>query len=336
MPIAAYGGALSRTNTAESELTELDQKKTIPYAQQPRLPPWQFKDIRWTMGGYITFVHVLALVGVACMPQCKAATLLWAFILWPISGFGITGGAHRLWAHRSYTAGQTFRFVTMLANSIANQGTIWHWARDHRTHHFHSETVADPHDAIRGFFFAHVGWLFLKKDKRVAEAGKRVNMDDLRADGFVMFQKKFDPAWNFAWCFIFPALVAQRCWGETFWNGFFVPGAFRYIWVLHCTWLVNSAAHLWGERPYDPNSNPAENRLVAIAAIGEGWHNWHHKYPFDYAASEYGVMTQFNPTKLVIDTCAKLGLVTERKRATAMWTREKARRQSESAKQKAG
>ena len=51
-------------------------------------------------------------------------------------------------------------------------------------------------------------------------------------------------------------------------------------------WLVNSAAHLWGERPYDPKSNPAENPLVAIASIGEGWHNWHHKYPFDYAASE--------------------------------------------------
>ena len=123
-------------------------------------------------------------------------------------------------------------------------------------------------------------------------------------------------------------------WGESFWNGFFVPGAFRYMWVLHCTWLVNSAAHLWGDRPYDPNSNPAENRLVAIASIGEGWHNWHHKYPFDYAASEYGVLTQFNPTKLVIDTSAALGLVTERKRATAMWKREKTRLAAAHAKAK--
>ena len=65
--------------------------------------------------------------------------------------------------------------------------------------------------------------------------------------------------------------------------------------------FVNSAAHLWGERPYDPKSNPAENPWVAILSVGEGWHNWHHKYPFDYAASEFGVASQFNPTKLFID-----------------------------------
>jgi len=193
-------------------------------------------------------------------------------------------------------------------------------------HHFHSETVADPHDAIRGFWFAHIGWLYLKKDKRVAEAGSRVNMDDLRADGFVMLQKNLDPWWNFFWCFVAPGIVSSVCWGETAWNGFFVPGAVRYVWVLHCTWLVNSAAHLYGERPYDPNSNPSENPLVSIASCGEGWHNWHHKYPFDYAASELGVMRQYNPTKLAIDICAALGLVTERKRATAMWQREKAKR----------
>merc|ERR1712087_137265 len=105
--------------------------------------------------------------------------------------------------------------------------------------------------------------------------------------------------------------------------------------VLHCTWFVNSAAHLWGDRPYDPASNPAENPFVAVASLGEGWHNWHHKYPFDYAASEYGITSQFNPTKLIIDVAAACGMVYERKRATAMWTREKAKLQA-SIKAKAG
>merc|ERR1719253_1834417 len=95
------------------------------------------------------------------------------------------------------------------------------------------------------------------------------------------------------WCFVFPGLVVSYSWGETGLNGFFVPGALRYVWVLHMTWFVNSAAHLWGERP------------------------------FDYAASELGVLRQYNPTKLVIDICAALGVVTERKRATAMWARER-------------
>jgi len=60
------------------------------------------------------------------------------------------------------------------------------------------------------------------------------------------------------------------------------------VFVLHSTWLVNSAAHFYGDHPYDPSINPTENPIVAFFAIGEGWHNWHHKYPFDYAASELG------------------------------------------------
>ena len=301
--------------------------KELPYAQQERMTKWTMNDIRWPMSIYITLMHVLAIVGVTMIPSCKTATLVWAFWLWPIGGFGITGGVHRLWAHRSYTANFPYRFVVMIFNSIANQGTIYHWSRDHRVHHFHSETCADPHDAKRGFFFAHMGWLYLKKDPRVAEAGRKVNMDDLKADSVVMLQMRLDPWWNLFWCFFFPGLVAQYCWGERFLLGFFVPGCLRYVWLLHATWCVNSVAHLWGDRPYDPSSNPAENPIVSILAIGEGWHNWHHKYPFDYAASEMGISSQFNPTKLVIDLAAACGMVSNRKRATAMWAREKSKRE---------
>lgn len=79
------------------------------------------------------------------------------------SGLGITGGVHRLWAHRSYDAHWTARVFLMLINSMANQGSIYHWSRDHRVHHKYSEMDADPHNATRGFFFAHMGWLYVKK-----------------------------------------------------------------------------------------------------------------------------------------------------------------------------
>lgn len=52
------------------------------------------------------------------------------------------------------------------------------------------------------------------------------------------------------------------------------------------TWLVNSVAHMWGQRPYDAHINPSENWLVSIGAHGEGWHNYHHTFPFDYKTSE--------------------------------------------------
>ena len=123
-------------------------------------------------------------------------------------------------------------------------------------------------------------------------------------------------------CFVFPGLVCTL-WGDNFWNGYWVAGGLRYIMVLHFTWCVNSAAHLFGDHPYDPSIYSAENPLVSLGALGEGWHNWHHKYPFDYAASEFGIEKQFNPTKLFIDVCVFLGLASDCKRATGAWTKLK-------------
>jgi len=214
----------------------------------------------------------------------------------------------------------------MLCNSIANQGSIFHWARDHRVHHKFSETNADPHNATRGFFYAHMGWLFVKKHPDVVKAGRELDFSDLLEDSVVMFQKKLDPWFALYCCFVAPAQIASKFWGEDFWNGFFVCGGLRYVSILHFTWLVNSAAHLYGDHPYDVLSYPAENPFVSFVAVGEGWHNWHHKYPFDYAASEFGISSQFNPSKLFIDVCAKLGMVWDRKRGTAAWAMGRARR----------
>lgn len=280
-------------------------------------------NMNWPMIIYLALTHIAAVVGLLRIPDCKWQTWLEAFILWPITGLGITAGVHRLWAHRSYKANLPYRVLMMLMNSIANQGSIYHWSRDHRVHHKFSETDADPHNATRGFFFAHMGWLIVKKHPKVIEGGKSLDFTDLAADPVVVFQKKYDPWFAQFMCFVLPALVAMWGWGELFWNGFWVAGALRYCLVLHFTWLVNSAAHIYGDRPYDPTIWPAENFLVSVAAIGEGWHNWHHKYPFDYAASEYGIGKQFNPTKLLIDIWAFFGLVTDRKRGTGAWSKLK-------------
>mmetsp|Transcript_23008 Transcript_23008/g.32413 ORF Transcript_23008/g.32413 Transcript_23008/m.32413 type:complete len:332 (-) Transcript_23008:85-1080(-) len=292
---------------------------------------WKEKALNWPMIIYISLVHVVATVGLFKVSKCSMETLIWAFALWPISGFGITVGVHRLWSHRSYEAALPLRVFLMLCNSIANQGSIFHWARDHRVHHKFSETAADPHDATRGFFFAHMGWLFIKKHPEVVKAGRELDFSDLLEDSAVMFQKKLDPWFTLYMCFVFPSQIAARYWGEDFWNAFFVAGALRYVVVLHFTWFVNSAAHLYGDHPYDPLSYPSENPFVSFCSVGEGWHNWHHKYPFDYAASEFGISSQFNPSKLFIDTMARLGLVWDRKRGTNAWAMGRARRDRDAA-----
>ncbi|CAD7929739.1 unnamed protein product [Amoebophrya sp. A25] len=254
----------------------------------------------------------------------KWQTLALAFLLWPISGLGITAGAHRLWSHRSYEAHWLTRLFLMLCNSIANQTSIYHWARDHRTHHIHSDTESDPHDSNRGWFYSHVGWLLVHKPEAVRKAGRKVDVSDLLRDALVMFQKKTDPWWNFAWCFAVPAFISVYFWQETLWNGFLFAGVLRYVYVLHCTWSVNSIVHTdFGPSTYDPKEPPSESRLVSILAMGEGWHSWHHAFAFDYATAELDCFQQWNPTKVFIDMMAMLGLVRNRKRGLRMWGKRK-------------
>lgn len=70
------------------------------------------------------------------------------------------------------------------------QNDIFEWARDHRVHHKYSETDADPHNARRGFFFSHIGWLFVRKHRDVIEKGSKLDFTDLLADPVVRFQRK--------------------------------------------------------------------------------------------------------------------------------------------------
>lgn len=283
------------------------------------------------MVAYIGVCHLLAIIGLTVVPKCSSETLLWAWFMWPLSGIGIIVGVHRLWAHRSFQASLPLRVVLMLMQSMSNEGTIFHWSRDHRVHHKYSETEADPHNATRGFFFAHMGWLLVKKRPEVVKAGRDIDLGDLLEDPVVMFQKKLDPYISLYMCFVWPAQVANYFWGEPFWNAFLVAGCLRYVVVLHFTWLVNSAAHLYGDHPYDTASYPAENPVVSFCSGGEGWHNWHHKYPYDYAASEFGGLAQYNAGKYFIDAMCMLGLASGRKRATAAWAHGRARRDKDRA-----
>ncbi|CAF1159075.1 unnamed protein product, partial [Didymodactylos carnosus] len=228
------------------------------------------------------------------------------FILYIMGGLGITAGSHRLWAHRSYRARFPLRILLAIFQTMAFQNCVYEWSRDHRVHHKYSETHADPHNANRGFFFAHVGWLLCRKHPDVIRKGKDLKMDDLRADPVVRFQEKFYLPLVGLICFILPTILPYFLWSESLWNSYFICGLFRYVFTLHCTWLVNSVAHSWGMKPYDRRINPSENLFVSIGAIGEGFHNYHHTFPFDYSTSEYG-FKYFNLTTGFINVMAKIG-----------------------------
>ncbi|XP_017320070.1 stearoyl-CoA desaturase b [Ictalurus punctatus] len=268
--------------------------------------------IVWRNVVLMTLLHIGAVYGLTLIPSAKASTLLWAWVCFIISATGVTAGAHRLWSHRSYKAKLPLRIYLAFANSMAFQNDIYEWARDHRVHHKYSETHADPHNARRGFFFSHVGWLLVRKHPEVIEKGSKLDVSDLKADPVVMFQRRYYKSSVVVICFIIPTLVPWYFWGESLWVAYFIPGLLRYAMVLNATWLVNSAAHMWGMRPFDHNINPRENMFVAFSAVGEGFHNYHHTFPYDYATSEHGGFLNF--TKVFIDLMCYIGLAQDCKK----------------------
>lgn len=271
--------------------------------------------VNWTACAYLFFTHVLGVFGAVRLYSYGSwKMVVEVALLWQVCGMGITMGAHRLWSHRSYKATAPVRLVLMLLASMANQGSVYHWCRDHRVHHKHSDTPGDPHNISRGFFYSHVGWLMLKKDEVVKVEGRKLECNDLLEDPFVRLNHRLDPFWNQFWCFIVPGIYGL--WRiDSFYDGMVIYGGFRWVVGIHATWCVNSVSHTFGYKPYDPTIPPTNNLFTSIVAVGEGWHNFHHAHPYDYAAAEHNWFIEWNPSKFVIDLLSLLGQTSDHKRA---------------------
>ncbi|KAL6072209.1 hypothetical protein STEG23_017190 [Scotinomys teguina] len=305
-----------------------------PSYQDEEGPPPKLEYV-WRNIILMALLHLGALYGVTLIPSCKVYTWIFVCVSYVVTGLSITAGAHRLWSHRTYKARLPLRLFLIIANTMAFQNDVYEWSRDHRAHHKFSETHADPHNSRRGFFFSHVGWLLVRKHPAVKEKGGKLDMSDLKAEKLIMFQRRYYKIGVLLMCFILPTLVPWYYWGETFRHSLYVATLLRYALVLNSTWLVNSAAHLYGYRPYDKNIGARENMLTSMGALGqktlgssiqltaaefskvsqgEGFHNYHHTFPYDYSASEY--RWHINFTTFFIDCMAALGLAYDRKRVS--------------------
>lgn len=268
--------------------------------------PYQM-EIVWFNVMLFVVLHSMALYGVWLIWAENAyLEFLIGYLYAVLGGLGITAGVHRLWSHRAYKARLPLRIFLMLCQSLAFQNSIYEWCRDHRVHHKFTDTNADPHNSGRGFFFAHMGWLMCKKHPDVRERGKTIDMSDILADPVVKFQKRLYFVVMPICCFVIPALYPYFVLGSSLQVCFFVCSMLRYALSLHGTWLVNSAAHFYGMRPYEKNISSVDSKLVAVIAFGEGWHNYHHVFPWDYKAGELGTY-QYNWTTAFLDFMARIG-----------------------------
>jgi len=181
--------------------------------------------------------------------------------------WAITVGYHRYFSHHSFRTTRAFQLVLAAIGATAmQQGPLW-WASWHRRHHKYSDTPADPHSPIvRGFWHAHVGWVF----DGTHDAPDLSNVRDLTRFPELRFLDRH------SWM---PLVVyAAGC--------FAVAGMAGVVWgflvstiaVVHATFLINSLAHVWGSRRYDTADQSRNNALLAVLTLGEGWHNNHHYY----------------------------------------------------------
>jgi stearoyl-CoA desaturase (Delta-9 desaturase) len=185
-----------------------------------------------------------------------------------IRKFGITGGYHRYFSHRSFKTSRFFQFVlAFIGGASAQKGALW-WAAQHRHHHKHSDTEDDVHSAkLEGFYWSHVGWVLSNEYNQYDERSVR----DLTKYPELVFLDKNH--------WIPPVTAAVACfliggWMGLLW-GFFISTVILY----HTTFAINSLCHMFGKRRYETGEYSKNSLWLAILTMGEGWHNNHHHYP---------------------------------------------------------
>ena len=229
-------------------------------------------------------------------------------LLMGVSGMSITAGYHRLWSHKTYEAHPAIRFLFALGGAFALQNDVLNWASDHRRHHqYVDDNDNDPYSAGRGFWFSHIGWIVRTYPSARNDFS---NVKDLQRDPIVMWQHRHYLALVLLTNIGLPALIGYLH-GDVI-AGLLLGGLLRLVLSQHFTYFINSLAHMWGRRPYSDKSTARDNTLLALITYGEGYHNYHHTFQWDY---RNGIRWwHFDPTKWLIHTLSRLGLASGLKR----------------------
>ncbi|MBV9642832.1 MAG: acyl-CoA desaturase [Verrucomicrobia bacterium] len=265
-----------------------------------------FEKVNWLISSF--------LIGTLFLAVTAAPVYLWFFgldtfqvvlffVMFFATGFSITIGYHRLFSHRTFEAHWIVRLFTLLFGAAAFENSVLLWACEHRSHHKHVDHDDDPYCISKGLFHAHIGWLLFKLDPPPPFD----NVADLKKDPLVMWQHRHIHWIAAVVAFVLPSIVGFL-WGG--WvsalGAFLIGGVARIVVLQHCTFCINSLCHYLGDRPYSSKCSARDSWLMAIVTLGEGYHNFHHEFQYDY---RNGVKPwQFDPTKWAIWTLSKLGL----------------------------
>ena len=240
-----------------------------------------------------------------------------------LTGFGITVGYHRLLTHKAFETYGLVRAFWMIMGALAVQKSPLEWCSVHRRHHALSDRPGDPHSphlngkelkgSLKGFWHAHVGWLFTGY---LHFTDHRHYVPDLCADRMALWVHKYYEVFWIPFSFILPAAIGYFVDGwpgaalGVLWGGFA-----RIFLIHHLTWCVNSVCHIWGSQDYEVKDHSKNNLFFSLLCFGEGWHNNHHAFP--NSARQGLRWWQFDSSWLVIRAMRLVGLAWNVKLPTA-------------------
>jgi stearoyl-CoA desaturase (delta-9 desaturase) len=228
---------------------------------------------------FLTTTPVLAIVGTAVY------TWRWGFALWmpllflsmyALVGMSICAGYHRFFSHKSYEASPVVQAFFAFFGAMAAQNSILWWSSGHRIHHRYVDQDWDPYNIRRGFWWAHILWVFYRNPAKPSFD----NVVDLQKNPIVRWQNRWHKVILILGGFGLPTLV-----GALFGHpvaGLLWGGFLRVAVIHHTTFFVNSLAHKVGSRRYNPDVSARDSWLVALVSLGEGYHSFHHRFPADF------------------------------------------------------
>ncbi|XP_059612480.1 acyl-CoA Delta-9 desaturase [Phlebotomus argentipes] len=275
--------------TEKHSTNGVSQTETVTQPASKDEPKDNPKDLKreasWPAVLFYIHLNILGIYGVVVLfTQTSLITALFTITLTFLGIIGVTCGSHRLWAHRTYTASPSLRIFLMLCQTMAGQGSIYEWVRQHRLHHKVFKTPDDPYysdkDLLHSQVLTQIRTLSVKQ-QRMLDA---IDMSDIEDDKIVMFQKKFYWILYLIFFVLLPINAPLEYWNDTVQAALFVAFSLRYMIVINVAWLVNSAHFIWG---LDKNFKQSDSNLIFVITKTY-WPQYHYLMPWDYQTGEFG------------------------------------------------
>jgi stearoyl-CoA desaturase (Delta-9 desaturase) len=269
------------------------------------------KGIDYFVMSFLILTPIVGVAGTALYTYLRGFHLwmpLLFLAMYAAVGMSICAGYHRFFSHKSYEASAPVQLFFAIFGAMAAQNSILWWSSSHRNHHQYVDRDWDPYNIQRGFWWAHILWVFYKHDAPDAAA----NAPDLLKNPIVQWQNRWYKVILIVAGFGLPTLVGAMFGdpiGGLLWGGFL-----RLAVIHHTTFFVNSLAHYVGRPTYNAEVSARDNWGVALLTLGEGYHSFHHRFPADF---RNGIRWyHWDPAKWFIAALRGVGLASELRAAT--------------------